>query len=103
MGADESLCHWEDLGRRSRSAGFVGVGDAGLVCDPVGFPGCAAVIGEGLLEVGGVSVQIGPAKTDEDGFVIDSVLSVLSQKFADSVFEFADLRRSRTPTFWLAQ
>ena len=73
--------------------------DAGLVGDPVDFPGFAAVVGKGLFEVRGVGVQVGPAKADEDGGVIGSVLRVLREKFADAVFEFADLRRVKDANF----
>ena len=64
-------------------------GVAGLVGDPVDFPGSASVVGEGLLEVGR-GVQVGPFKADEDGFAVDRVLG---EEFAAAVFEFADLRR----------
>src|SRR5271154_41983 len=67
-----------------------GFGYAGLVGDPVYFPGLAAVFGEGLLEVGCVGVDFRPIVSNEDGFAVDGVLAV---KVAVSIFEFADLGR----------
>ena len=60
---------------------------ARLVGDPIYFPGFAAVVGEGLLEVRR-GVHVSPLEADQDGFTVDGVLG---EKFATAVFEFADL------------
>lgn len=66
-----------------------GTGNAGLVSDPVHFPCRAAVIRVGLLKVRHIGIEIGPAKPDEDGFVVDCILC---KEFADAILKFTDVR-----------
>jgi len=65
--------------------------DPRLVRDPIHFPGLAAVVGEGLFEVGRVGVQIRPGVANENDFSVEIVLGV---ELAVSIFELADLGRS---------
>jgi len=60
-----------------------------LIGNPVHFPGLAAVLGEGLLEVCGVLRDAGPDVANQDRSAVESVLAV---KLADTILEFADLR-----------
>ena len=54
-------------GRGSRSAKCGGcVGDAGVVVDPVGFPGFAAVVGEGLLAAHRIAREIREGEAHQD-------------------------------------
>src|SRR6187431_1431366 len=69
-------------------AGFVF--DAGVMRDPVHFPGLAAVGGEGLLEVAGVFRDVGNDETHQDGPAVEGLLGV---KLAAALAEFAYGRR----------
>ena len=76
--------------RSGRFWGFILFGGyAGLVGDPVYFPGFAAVVGEGLFEVGGGRGDVRPNKATEDGFAIGAGWFGV-EKLAAAIFEFAD-------------
>src|ERR1700722_3992040 len=71
------------------SVRLVWFGDTRLVCDPVHFPCLAAIVGERLLEVWS-RIHTRPAEADENRLVVDRIHR---KKFADSILEFANLRR----------
>src|SRR5271157_5890176 len=77
--------------RRKSSVRFAGgVVNPRLIGDPVDLPGLAAVVGEGLLEMGCVGSELGPVKANQDRLAVDGVLRV---ELADAVLELANLGR----------
>jgi hypothetical protein len=65
---------------------------ASIGCDPVHFPGLAAVIGEGLLEVTRIRSDIGDDEADQDGAAVECFLV---DEFAPSILELADCRNAQ--------
>lgn len=75
--------------------GLVGlIRKVSLVGDPIDFPGFSAIVGERLFEVGRWRVEVGPAETDENGFVAVRVDGI---ELANAIPKFADLRRVEDP------
>src|SRR5215472_37748 len=72
------------------------VRNALLIRDPVHFPSLASIVGERLLKMGRLGVQICPLISNQDGFAIDRILS---DEHTAPIFEFADLRRVEDSRF----
>jgi hypothetical protein len=60
---------------------------AGLVGDPVYFPGFAAIFGEGLFKVSGIWSDVGPNISNEDSSAIERLLI---EELTTSVLELTD-------------
>src|ERR1700677_2164421 len=60
---------------------------ASEVCDEGGSPGCAAVIGVGLLVAVGVRRDVRPDTADQNGLAVEGVLG---EEFAATLFERAN-------------